>query len=137
LTLIQQIHHNARNWADRTTPALQASVAGKGLVDTGALQRSIEARTYTNERIQEVRVGFRFLRYGVFVAKGARRGHGGTKGSTWRTASGALRRTASTSRGKLMQKQDWYNPIVRRELVKLKEQVGNMMVVEAKRAFIR
>ena len=136
MSILQEIHHQARNWGDRTAPKLRNSVAANGLIDTGALQQSIVSRTWADERVQEIRVSFRFLRYGIFAAKGARRGHAGKKGTTWRDASGKLRRTNTASLNKLQNKHDWYNPIVRKEIIQLKEELGQVMIIEAKKIFI-
>lgn len=124
-TPLEAIHQAAMAWADDMEPKLQQSIAAVGLLDTGALQRSLRPRTFIESRRTEVvSVGFQFLRYGVWRLKGASRGHGGSKGSTWRSADGRVRRTAQTSLGKLGERADWYNPVLRREIDNLEAAIG-------------
>lgn len=72
--------------------------------------------------------GFRFDRYLVFVHKGAGKGHGGSKGSTWLDAHGQRRRTNPKSFGKMntgaRQAEEWLNPVLDEEVPKLADIVA-------------
>jgi hypothetical protein len=62
------------------------------------------------------RIRFTFPRYGVFVHKGASRGHGGSKGSKWVNVRGITIHTNPASFGKMntgsRQAKEWFNPVI-------------------------
>ena len=69
------------------------------------------------------RVSFGFNRYLVFVHKGAGKGQGGTKGSSWISASGQRKKTKMSSLGKMntlnRHKKEFLNPVLDGEIPKL------------------
>jgi hypothetical protein len=62
------------------------------------------------------RVRFTFPRYGVFVHKGAARGHGGQEGSRWINIKGITIHTNPASFGKMntgsRKAKEWFNPVI-------------------------
>ncbi|MBS7565067.1 hypothetical protein KHS38_11690 [Mucilaginibacter sp. Bleaf8] len=72
--------------------------------------------------------GFIFDRHLVFVHKGAGKGHGGTKGSSWIGPNGERKRTNPNSFGKMntgeRQAEEWLNPVLEEEVPKLADIVA-------------
>jgi hypothetical protein len=135
---IDDIHAAARNWSDETAQHLRSSITANGLVDSGALRDSLVGRSaIESRRAETVSAGVRLLRHGVFLAKGARKGQGGKKGSTWRTKSGELRRTNPASLGKATGGVNWFNPVIRREVLKLEQAVAEVYILDIKKALIK
>ena len=62
------------------------------------------------------KIRFIFPRYGVFIHKGAGRGHAGSKGSRWQNARDITIRTDQRSLGKMntggRSAKEWFNPVV-------------------------
>jgi len=92
--------------------------------DTGALEESIGSNTRKFYG-QIDSISFPFLRYGVFIAKGAGRGYGGLIGSSWYNAKGELKTTNPLSLGKMnsgsRQGDDWYGVVIDEEIPKYKK----------------
>lgn len=117
--------------ARETESALQANVA----FDTGALEASISSRTKKFYG-QIDRISFPFLRYGVFRAKGAGKGYGGSKGSTWYNAKGEKKSTNPESFGKMStgnrEGDDWYAIVIEEQIPRYedvtKEYYGELVV---------
>jgi hypothetical protein len=85
-----------RAWAAGTEAMMESLVA----VDSGDTKQSI-GRTYKKSGQQISRIGFPFLRSGIFVEHGAHTGHGGRVGSRWLTSKGESRSTNPASLGKM------------------------------------
>lgn len=99
-----------RNWGQGTLQVLR----GTGARRSGELIRLLKVRYY--KRFAETYgMGFQFPRHGIWQEKGARRGHGGAKGSTWYT-NGVRRRTRPESMGRMGQgaspARPWLNPAI-------------------------
>ena len=62
------------------------------------------------------RIRFIFPRYGVFIHKGASRGHGGSKGSQWKNKKDITIRTDEKSLGKMnrgsRRAKEWFNDVI-------------------------
>ncbi len=73
------------------------------------------------------RIGFKFMRHLIFVHKGAGRGMGGSKGSSWVTSSGQRKKTNQRSLGKMNRgnrlAKRWLSPVLDREVPKLADEV--------------
>lgn len=83
----------------------------------------------TKSRYGEVdQGGFIFDRHLVFVHKGAGKGHGGMKGSSWIGPNGQRKRTNPNSFGKMntgeRQAEEWLNPVLEEEVPKLADIVA-------------
>lgn len=68
-------------------------------------------------------VGFSMARHGVFMHKGAGRGHGGYIGSKWTDKYGTLKSTSESSLGKMDTGNrgavDWFNDVINRNIEEL------------------
>lgn len=118
-----QYNLEARAWGKATLEQLRKELQGLGVRRTGLLLRELRVRT--GQQYGRVnRVTFSFPRYLVMVEKGAGKGYGGRKGSTWYTG-GKKRRTASSSLGKMntgkRQARPTYNPTMDRRVPVLAE----------------
>lgn len=131
---------NARSkaWFDQTSAELRNHAGQLGLKLSGTLIRSIIGRMYKRAGLT-IGGGITMPRYGVWVHKGARRGHGGRKGSRWwssrvRTTQtrGALKgvstrggwvSTNPASLGKMNTGRSravaWFDPVVEKQMPKL------------------
>jgi hypothetical protein len=97
--LIHRYNAGVKGWGKGTHGPILASMQGMGIRRTGAAIRSLKVSTGSQfGRVN--RVSFGFLRYVVWVEKGAGRGHGGRKGSSWYTG-GKMRKTDPRSFGKM------------------------------------
>ena len=110
-----------------------------------ALSESIHPNIYYDRKYsKEVnRVGFSFLREGIYIHKGAGRGQGGYRGSRWTDKYGTLKATDTKSLGKLgtgnRRSVEWFNPIIERELEALADIVSDYSTdiqIDATRIFI-
>lgn len=86
-----------KDWTGDTREMLRARAPSL----TGAGAKSIKGRVKLRQSIEPYAVSFNFERYIAWVDKGASRGHGGTKGSTWYNKKGEKRRTNSASLRKM------------------------------------
>lgn len=127
---IQRYNQAVKDWGRDTQGQLRSSINGLGVRATGTLLRSVNAKF--GQRFGQVNyVGLRFARYGVFVEKGASRGHGGAKGSKWRTAQGKLKRTNPKSMGAMgtggRSARPWFNPVIGDAVDRLADLVVNFI----------
>lgn len=130
---------DVRGWGQATLVALKGSAVRVGSRGAGTLVRTLKARYFV--RYGEVYgLGFQFPRHGVFAEKGARRGHGGTKGSRWYRANlvgkdkngkpktGGWQRTNPRSFGKMgtgrSPEVPWLNPIIQARMDELADKVA-------------
>lgn len=104
-------------------------IMNMSLRDKGTLLSSVKNYTREQEGIAN-RISLSFSRHGVFVEKGAGRGYGGSKGSTWYDSKGKRKTTNPQSFGKMgsgnRRKRPWFNPTVEMILPLLDEQVDKL-----------
>lgn len=115
-----------RAWGRGTKGKLPSSLNTLGVRGTGHLLRSINVKF--GQRYGQVNyIGFRFARTGVFVEKGASRGHAGTKGSKWRDAKGQMKHTGKDGRGLMgmgnRPAKPWFNPVIEPAVQELADMV--------------
>jgi hypothetical protein len=92
-------NEEAKQWGRGSNEALKAAFGGLGVRRTGLLLRELRVRTGMQYgRVN--RITFGFPRYLVMVEKGAGKGYGGKKGSTWST-KGTKRKTNPKSLGRM------------------------------------
>jgi hypothetical protein len=113
----------AKLWGRGTNEALKQAWSGLGARRTGLLLRELRVRTGMQYgRVN--RVTFAFPRYMVFLEKGASKGYGGKKGSTWST-KGTKRKTNPASLGRMgtgpRQARPGYNPTMEKRVPILAE----------------
>lgn len=116
-----QFNQEVRYWGVQTAARLQASARALGI------QHS-DASPSPSSSIQKIkdnygvkggvvnRVGFKFPRSLIYVHKGAGKGKGGLKGSTWVNKAGEKKTTAPGSLGKMgsgnRQSKPWFNNVI-------------------------
>jgi hypothetical protein len=127
---LEKFNADIKKWANDTSAELRASVRSKVKRDVVLSASIVPKFGYDRKYGREVnRVGFSFLREGVYIHKGAGRGYGGTVGSKWRTLKGELKRTNPGSLGKMgtgnRRPVEWFNPVIERELTVLADIVSN------------
>ena len=73
-------------------------------------------------------MGLRFNRYLIYLHKGAGKGRGGSKGSSWTSAKGIQRRTNPASFGKMnsgsRKAKEWLNPVLDEKIPELADVVA-------------
>lgn len=83
---------------------------------------SLKSRTYQSAGEID-HGGFKFDRYLIFIHKGAGRGFGGSRGSTWYDPHGLQRSTNPASLGKMntgsRHAEEWMNPVLDEDVPKL------------------
>lgn len=119
-----------REWAKDQTMGLRRSVSQRIRQDIG-LSESIKEKVYYSRGAgrEANRIGFSFLREGIYVHKGAGRGQGGLIGSTWTDSRGHKKRRDPQSAGKMGQanrpENKWFDTVIDRKLPQLADIVGN------------
>jgi hypothetical protein len=107
---LEGLSSDVRKQAEELEEMLAFEIHRLGVRDTDNLLDSLKTNVRFRDGVPES-IGAKFARSGIFMAKGARRGHGGRKGSTWRTSKGEKRTTNPESKGKLLTgypgKRDW------------------------------
>ena len=128
---VNQFNDDVKAWAIETTSKLQMNVRMmvKHNVD---LAESIHPNLFYDKKYtKEVnRVGFSFLREGIYLQRGAGRGYGGNKGgSKWTDRFGNLKQTNPDSYFKMgtgnRRPIQWFNPVIERQLPFLADIVSN------------
>lgn len=137
---VDKFNAAAKGWGQATLAELRQSGGRIGSRGTGTFMRTLRVRY--QQRFGEIYgIGFQFPRYAVFAEKGARKGHGGAKGSRWWNDSdtsvlkdgsirqGGWRRTNPASFGKMnsgaSRATPWFNPVVDRRMGTLAEMMAD------------
>ena len=126
---MDQFNKDVEAWAMHVTSLLRSNVRTMVKRDIG-LSESIHPNIYYDRKYRKEakRVGFSFLREGIYIHKGAGRGQGGYLGSKWTDHYGKLKTTNPESLGKMgsgnRKPIEWFNPIVERELSALADIVA-------------
>jgi protoheme ferro-lyase len=115
----------SKDWADDVVDIAKSNTSSSSV--TGALTDSIKRNVKLTNQQTSIRIAFSFARYGVWVEKGAGRGHGGKVGSTWRDKHGTRKRTNPKSLGKMdtgaRTAAPWLNPPIDDLLPQLEQTV--------------
>ena len=135
-------------WAQRVTPQLRATIASRSL----RIARELHPNLYTDRYGLVNRVGFSFPRYGIYIHKGAYKGHGGFIGSKWEmlkrvggreVSTGIVRHTNPDSLGKqgtgARRPFPWFDPVIRNRIGELEAVVldyFDTMVIDATNIYI-
>ncbi len=88
------------DWSKKAKSTLQSGITQEGIGGT-ELAKSIKPRLYKAKNKDISGIGFSFRREGIYVHKGAGRGMGGQKGSSWLDKYGVRKKTNPESLGKL------------------------------------
>lgn len=116
-------------WAKHRRADLRSSISTK-VRNNESLSKSLKEKVYYNRKGgKEVqRVGFSFNREGIYIHKGAGRGHGGVIGGSWIDRQGRRKTRSPQSAGKMgtgnRQEIEWFDPIVDRTLPQLADIVS-------------
>jgi hypothetical protein len=120
----------AKDWADGVVVIAKSntdSMLSTGV--TGKMSDSIKRQVKLINQQTSIRIAFSFLRYGVWVEKGAGREHGGRVGSSWYDKHGKRKRTNPLSLGKMntgnRTAEPWLNPPIDQALPELEHIVVN------------
>lgn len=83
-------------------------------------------------------VNFKFDRHLIFVHKGAGKGVGGSKGTSWISAKGVRKKTAASSLNKIgtgkRKSKLWLNPVLDAAVPKLADQLTEIKIEHALKA---
>lgn len=91
-----EFNKKARAWASKVSKVMRTTSP------SDRLRSSIKYKTRTYQAKGPVGVvAFQFNRLGIYLEKGAGRGHGGAKGSKWYGPDGNIRKTNPASLGKM------------------------------------
>ena len=135
-------------WTQRVTSQLRATIASRSL----RIARELHANLYTDRYGLVNRVGFSFPRHGIYIHKGAYKGHGGFIGSKWEqlkrvggreVSTGIVRHTNPDSLGKqgtgARRPFQWFDPVIRNRIGELEAVVldyFDTMVIDATNIYI-
>ena len=137
---LEKIRSSAEDWASGVESALRQSLVSVGAVDSGGGQSSIDSLVALQYG-DSLGIWFGFRRYLVMVEKGAGRGHGGKKGSSWRGKDGKIHRTNPASLGKIntghRKAMRWFNPVIKREIGKLADLAAENFAIQATKILIK
>lgn len=120
-------------WASKVEGELKASAqskfahrpSGKVIALSPRLAESIKANVKKDKqhKLEAKSIGFSIARHGVYLQKGASKGHGGFKGSKWLTQKMNWMTTDAKSIGKMdtgsSEAVDWFNSVINRHLDEL------------------
>lgn len=91
-----EYNKKARAWARKVLAEMRSTSPAD------RLRSGLKYKTRTGGAKQPIRsISFGFDRLGIYIEKGAGRGHGGLKGSKWTGPDGTVRRTNPASLGKM------------------------------------
>lgn len=135
-------------WQNRVTNQLRAGIAGRSM----RIARELQPRAYTDKYGIINRLGFSFPRHGIYIHKGAGKGHGGFVGSKWTylkkvngipVDTGIVRHTSSDSLGRQNEGNrrayEWFDPVIRNHINELADIVTkyfDTMIIDATRIYI-
>lgn len=128
--ITRQYNDAVSYWSGRRNIELRNSIARSIRRDV-SLSSSIKDNVYYNRKggKEAERVGFSFLREGIYIHKGAGRGQGGVIGSNWIDRHGTKKRRSPESAGKMggmnRQPNEWFDSVVDMKLPQLADIVGN------------
>lgn len=141
---VAQFNSDVQAWAIHTTSRLRSNVRMMVRRDIG-LSESVHPNVYYDRKYAKEanRVGFSFLREGIYIHKGAGRNQGGYGGSKWTDKYGNLKTTRPDSLGRMgtgnRRPIEWFNPVIEKELPALADIVANYsadLQIDVTRIFI-
>lgn len=139
---LEQFNDDIKGWSINTTRQLRTNVRLLVKKDE-KLSQSIEPNIYLKKGESE-RIGFSFVREGVYIHRGAGNGQGGFRGgSKWTDKYGKLKQTNPLSFFKMGQGNRtpilWFDPIIQKNLPALADIVAEYagdMQIDATQIFI-
>jgi len=124
---LEAARSRADEWAQNTEGVMETYLASHQ--SSGALLRSLKYRVQEWQRAETaLRITFKFVRHGAFLEKGARKGYGGTQGSSWTTKNGVKKFTKGESLGKMgtgaSPAVPWTKPALDKQLPELADMIA-------------
>lgn len=127
---VAKFNKDVKAWTRRTTSKLKASVRSLVQKDI-SLSDSLTPAYYhyeNNKKSEITRIGFGVEREGIYIQKGAGRGHGGYVGSQWTDLYGKLKKTNPKSKGLMdtgnRRSINWLNSVMEKEIEELADIVA-------------
>jgi hypothetical protein len=147
---VMEFNAKVEAWGKDVTSMLRQSVRSMTRRDL-LLSRSIRPNFYRNKKYLEAsgegeiyRIGFSFVREGIYIHKGAGRGQGGVSGSKWYNLRGELKKTDPRSLMKMgsgnRKPKEWFNPVIEQKLPELSDIVSDYsasLQIDATNIFIK
>lgn len=141
---MNQFNQDVEDWSEKSKQALRVSIKSMVKRDV-SLSDSLKANLYYDSKYaKEVnRVGFSFVREGVYIHRGAGRGQGGVIGGRWIDRHGTMKSRAADSAG--LQGTGnrtpipWFDPVIEDRLPQLADIVADYsatMQINATNLFI-
>lgn len=141
---MKQFNQDVEAWSEKSKQALRVSIKSMVKRDV-SLSDSLKANLYYDSKYaKEVnRVGFSFVREGVYIHRGAGRGQGGIIGGRWIDRHGTMKSRAADSAG--LQGTGnrtpipWFDPVIEDRLPQLADIVADYsatMQINATNLFI-
>jgi len=125
---VKKFNADVRSWAKDATRSLKSNVSA--VIDNDEeLSKSIKAKVSTYKR-EVSKVGFAFVREGIYAHKGAGAGYGGFKGgSKWINAKGETKTTNPKSFMKMgtgnRKQRQWFDPVIEQKIPQLADMVAD------------
>lgn len=123
-TPIEAMARVCHEWTQATVTKLKAQAPR----DKGALSKSIKGTVLDRRGKQEpYAISFKYERYGAWIERGAGKGAGGPKGSTWKNKDKVIMRRNPKSASKMgivRKPHPWFEPVMRDDLPILSELIA-------------
>lgn len=123
----KEFNADVAKWTREQSASLRSSV-GQKIKRNISLSQSIKGKVYRKNK-EAQRIGFSFLREGIYMHKGAGRGQGGLIGGSWIDPHGRRKKRAPESAGKMAtgnrQENNWFDAVMDQKLPQLADIVGN------------
>lgn len=137
-----QFNSDVKSWSKATKQDFGKEMASLRIDNVSEILRRITETVSKDSAGVANAIKFKFQKHLVFVHKGARRGHGGTKGSTWINAKGERVSTNPNSLGKMntgrSKAKEWYNPVIERRIQLLADIAAkNLAEINAQKILIK
>lgn len=143
-----EFNRDIERWAEQVSRLLRVKIQGR----SQRIARELHFNLYTDDYGLVNRIGFSFPRHGIYIHKGAYRGHGGLIGSKWEVvkrvngvevSTGIVRHTDPDSLGKqgtgARKPYNWFDSTVRNRIHELEDivlQYFDTMVIDATRIYV-
>lgn len=123
----KQYNAQVAKWASEQRVALRSSLRQK-VKRNISLSQSLKSKVYKH-RNESQSVGFAFLREGIYLHKGAGRGHGGLIGGSWIDPHGRRKTRDPRSAGKMAtgnrREVNWFDTVVEKKIPQLADIVAD------------
>jgi hypothetical protein len=115
---VNNLNKVVRSWGKDSSNTLISSLNSRNIQNTGALISSIKDKVGMRDKVAE-RVGFKLLRYGVFVEKGVGRGQ--------KISSIKANGETIAKAGQKRYPRPWFNPVLDAKVPQLADKLADLM----------